>query len=758
MPFVLRRIFFLVTTVAIVCGGRLAHADAALARLDTSAATLAFDIPRLNAIQIDGNDADWGDRGFRVDALASTDGFEVPASEYNARFRLAWDQRGLLVLLNVHNTSPAEMADPTELWRGDAVELCLAPALGSPSHFQVILGPGTDSTHDHIRTAISDYRKPADPHGAPPLPPIQITVERTKIAEGYVMEMLIPWSALAIVPQPGSTFALQVTIDAQRHDTDGGNDQLRLPWFPSLDSIRDTTKMYTLRLSDHPSPPVQLAASAEYSRFRRLRVDVVTAAELAGKTIHIISPDGATATAKIDDHPIPAITTLDLPLPPPDAETPPTTQPGPASPSAEHMAISVGSDWLALPVFQGLAEARQLAYKRERLSARNFVFYWNTFPAIDFERPSEVEDEIGDYHLNIAFYDSDFKQVKSATRPGRYGAVVEVVTSAGVVDRRYQTLYRTPANLDWRGAFAAATAQFPADVGVDDIVVSEQERAVSDVLRQSLNLSLSRDESFAVLLSYLSEIQPGDVGVRHQNVWRRNDAWWTALKKSIGQFEQYQTVVHLPPGYDPNGSKHWPLILFLHGSDPHSDDPAVIKKQGLCEYAIEHPDFPFVVISPTSPPGQRFSAATLSMLLDDVMKQYDVDPDRVYLTGLSLGGYATWDLAALTPDRFAAAVPIAGYGDVNDAQRLKNLPMWVFHGEADPTVPIQPDRECVQAIRAIGGRVVFTTYPGVGHNSWTQTYANPKLYEWLLEQRRGAPAQPPATRPTTTLTAATLAP
>jgi pimeloyl-ACP methyl ester carboxylesterase len=756
MPSVARGIQLPVVLVLMLCRSLMPAADSASAAPTTSPSLPIFDIPNLDSIQIDGKGDDWADHGFRVDALASSDGFEVPASEYNARFRLAWDNRGLLILVTVHNSSPAEMADPTELWRGDAVELCLAAELESPSHFQVIVAPGTDAAHNHVRTAISDYRKPATAHGPLPSPPIQITAERTKIAEGYVMEILVSWSTLQITPQFGTTVALQVTIDAQRHDTDGGNDQLRLPWFPSLDSIRDTTKMYTLRLADHPSPPVQLAASAAYSRFRRLRVDVVTAAELAGKTIHIISPDGATATANIDSQPVPAVTTLDLPLPPPDAETPSTTKPGTAT--AEHMAVSVGNDSLELPVFQGLAEARELAYKRERLSARNFVFYWNTFPAIDFERPSEVEDEIGDYHLNTTFYASDFKQVKSATRPGRYGAVVEVVTSAGVVDRRYETLYRTPAPLDWRSVFAAATAQFPSEVGVDDTVVSEQERAVSDVLRQSLNLSTARDESFAVLLCYLSEIRPGDVGPRHENLWRRDDAWWTALKKSIGQFQQYQTVVHLPPGYAPQALKHWPLILFLHGTDPHSDDPEVIKKQGLCQYAIEHPDFPFVVVSPTSPPGERFSPATLSMLLDDVMKQYDVDPDRVYLTGLSLGGYGTWNLAALTPDRFAAAVPIAGYGDVNDAQRLKNLPMWVFHGEADPTVPIQPDRECVQALRAVGGRVVFTTYPGVGHNSWTQTYANPKLYEWLLEQRRGAPAQPPAIQPTTSLTAVKIAP
>jgi predicted peptidase len=113
-----------------------------------------------------------------------------------------------------------------------------------------------------------------------------------------------------------------------------------------------------------------------------------------------------------------------------------------------------------------------------------------------------------------------------------------------------------------------------------------------------------------------------------------------------------------------------------------------------------------------------------------------VDPDRVYLTGLSMGGYGTWSLAAAHPERFAAIVPICGGGNPADAAKLASLPVWVFHGAKDPTVPLERSKEMVEAIKSAGGNPRFTIYPEAGHDSWTETYNNPELYQWLLEQKK----------------------
>jgi predicted peptidase len=124
--------------------------------------------------------------------------------------------------------------------------------------------------------------------------------------------------------------------------------------------------------------------------------------------------------------------------------------------------------------------------------------------------------------------------------------------------------------------------------------------------------------------------------------------------------------------------------------------------------------------------------------------RYRVDRDRVYVTGLSMGGYGTWELAEEYPDRFAAIAPVCGAGNPDAAKKLKDLPAWVFHGERDTVVPFKRSQDMVNALKKVGGRVRFTPYSDRGHDCWTPTYANPQLYEWLMKQKRGKPDEPPA--------------
>src|SRR5262249_6046448 len=122
-------------------------------------------------------------------------------------------------------------------------------------------------------------------------------------------------------------------------------------------------------------------------------------------------------------------------------------------------------------------------------------------------------------------------------------------------------------------------------------------------------------------------------------------------------------------------------------------------------------------------------------VLDVVMKQYKVDPKRIYLTGLSMGGMGTWSLAVKHPDKWAAIVPICGRGDPKQAATIKHIPCWCFHGDADKAVPVTGSREMIDALKAAGGNPKYTEYPDVGHNSWDKAYGTPELYEWLLKQQ-----------------------
>lgn len=201
-------------------------------------------------------------------------------------------------------------------------------------------------------------------------------------------------------------------------------------------------------------------------------------------------------------------------------------------------------------------------------------------------------------------------------------------------------------------------------------------------------------------------------------------------------------VVFVPHDYD--GKKDYPVILFLHGAG-ETKLPNKTGKQPV-EVGIgpaikkRERTFPFVVVIPQAE-GFGWQAGSANAqralaILDQVLKDFRIDPKRQYLTGLSMGGMGTWSLAAAHPDRFAAIVPICGRGDPKTADKLKDLPCWAFHGEADTVVPPEGSRQMIEAIKKAGGNPKYTEYPKVGHNSWDRAYATDELYAWLLEQRK----------------------
>ena len=151
----------------------------------------------------------------------------------------------------------------------------------------------------------------------------------------------------------------------------------------------------------------------------------------------------------------------------------------------------------------------------------------------------------------------------------------------------------------------------------------------------------------------------------------------------------------------------WPLLLFLHGSGERGENLDRVKVHGPPKLIAAGKEFPFIVVSPQCPSRSRgWQPHELSALLDDIVEKYKVDKDRIYITGLSMGGFGTWSLAGFSPDRFAALVPICGGGDPNTARRLARMAVWVFHGGKDPTVPLKRSEEMVEALKGGGQRHV----------------------------------------------------
>jgi predicted peptidase len=198
-------------------------------------------------------------------------------------------------------------------------------------------------------------------------------------------------------------------------------------------------------------------------------------------------------------------------------------------------------------------------------------------------------------------------------------------------------------------------------------------------------------------------------------------------------------VVFVPHDY--KGDKPYPVILFLHGAGETLGGKKRPVEVGIGPAIKKHEKtFPFITVIPQS--HQRTWRADSAdgkralAILDEVCKNYKTDPRRIYLTGLSMGGYGTWSLAVAHPERWAAIAPICGGGDPRQAAKIKDLPCWCFHGDADRPVPVERSREMLRALWAAGGHPNYTEYPGVGHNSWDAAYGTDELYVWMLKHRR----------------------
>ena len=198
-------------------------------------------------------------------------------------------------------------------------------------------------------------------------------------------------------------------------------------------------------------------------------------------------------------------------------------------------------------------------------------------------------------------------------------------------------------------------------------------------------------------------------------------------------------VVFVPGAYD--GKTEFPVILFLHGSGETKGGTKMPVEVGIGPVIKkQEKTFPYIVVIPQaekrpwsagSEDGKRAMA-----ILDAVQKEYKTDTKRVILTGLSMGGYGTWSHAAAFPDKWAAIVPVCGGGNAKDAEKIKDIPCWNFHGDKDTAVKVELSRTMIEALKKAGGKPKYTEYQGVGHNSWDAAYGDKELWTWLAEQKQ----------------------
>lgn len=217
------------------------------------------------------------------------------------------------------------------------------------------------------------------------------------------------------------------------------------------------------------------------------------------------------------------------------------------------------------------------------------------------------------------------------------------------------------------------------------------------------------------------------------------------LHWQVTQSGELSYLVYLPKDYSATNSRRWPLMLFLHGAGERGTNVQRVAVHGPLKLVKQGREFPFIIVAPQCPEKELWQNEPLLQLLDHVTEKFAVDTRRIYLTGISMGGYGAWRLGLQHPEKFAALVPVCGGGNAIDVilgsgdkgDSFQSLPVWAFHGAKDDVVPLDESARVVNLLKKRGVKEVkFTVYPEASHDAWTETYLNPELYKWLAEQSR----------------------
>ncbi|WP_367872259.1 prolyl oligopeptidase family serine peptidase [Luteolibacter sp. Populi] len=203
------------------------------------------------------------------------------------------------------------------------------------------------------------------------------------------------------------------------------------------------------------------------------------------------------------------------------------------------------------------------------------------------------------------------------------------------------------------------------------------------------------------------------------------------------QGESLPYLQFLPEGYDKDTKEPYPLVIFLHGAGERGTNLDLLKKHGPPMIAMKGHGLPFILAAPQCPAGRWWNPDEIIALTKHLAKILPVDAKRIHLTGISMGGFGTWACLAKEPDLYASGVPICGGGDPTQAKRIKDIPIWTFHGNKDQAVPVAKTEEMEKAILEAGGKKLLVTYyPEEGHESWIPAYADPALLAWMMVQHK----------------------
>lgn len=375
-------------------------------------------------------------------------------------------------------------------------------------------------------------------------------------------------------------------------------------------------------------------------------------------------------------------------------------------------------EYLALerkrPLARALADIQGLDLGLKDSAGDVFAATRTDFPQVQWQNPYEAEKLLGQFPLQVRWFDAQGKEVQRPRGKGYYTALIQGLSPDGIrIHRAKRFMCGDPSSASVQRGDRPLTGIVASDTVAS--IVEMANTGKHDVLGLSY-VAAAKDRSVPAGLSAGTHAK--------------------LMDRSIKKGQTCLYWLHLPQGYGEKEQK-WPMILFLHGSFAQGRDLSRIRKPIPPSAEEISKDFPFVVVTPQCP-GEydAWPSDLLADLIDDVVQRYDVDARRVYITGVSLGGRGSWSFACDYPERVAAVVPVCGtYDHPERIQRIKDVPVWAFHGDQDTVVKFANTKKMVEALKAGGGNCRFTVYKGAGHGISGRVYRTKELYEWLLQQR-----------------------
>jgi len=656
------------------------------------------------------------DEAFQIEVLnVSGD----PKTSPNDRFALAWSDDGLIVWADVQDPSPQMSSNPRQLWRGDALDIYLT-SLGPESGLaQLTFSPGRLTPDKSTPWHYGIVNIPGLDKEALPEPIIQVSAGQ----QGYQMSVVIPWGLI-----PGNF--VEAELGFQAYIKHVGDEGVYLShWHPARDTWRNAENSNRLRLADEASAPVQMQAAFAVKGLREVELTVRTTPDLVGGDVLLRCVEST------DDSLVKAWTKLGVVQKEESIGLARITMPSAfALASGSLWEVKVGSQLttnpLAMPDIQAI---RSSAFQSVLLDTESTIFSGEALPMLGLQNPLLVEAVFGDVEIVTRYFDAEYNEVSRAEKPGRYGALVIMTTHDGITEEREFTLFRTEEAFSSRFDLYRSQISFPKSFGIPDSVVQSEQSEVNRFVSNQLYNLPEYTPSWATLLAGLHDIAKDPEAYHGLSVWDIHNFWWYGLRNKLGQTQPYERLIYLPEGYEDEPNRQWPLLIFLHGSGERGDNLNKVKKHGPPKLCEDGQSLPFIVLAPQCPSDEWWNPDKLYDLLQTIQEEYRVDADRIYITGLSMGGHGTWALIGRYPDAFAAAAPICGRANPELADRITSVSVWVFHGGADTIVPAFYSERMGSALEDAGGDVKLTIYPEAGHDSWTETYSNEALYQWFLQ-------------------------